>query len=422
MPDAAGDFFIHIGSLLDRLASVELKPRHLRPLLASLYLAIADEVALKAPFEGMSETDLHERAVGWADAITDGKAKWQLDKSSTEYLLSLFSLVRALDDLCHAFPRARVNDPSNWFEPQSQSYVVPRYRSRDKFFPRGQGVRRRLLRHHRIVPAKLAGRDVEFVSFAQGSFDDDARPTTLGAAMFKDLELSPPLSGNSFIIEKITGNDLLATIDAQIAAAVEERCLALAWPELSVDVEHRHHIRKRLQDIAGRGSATMPQIVVAGSSHEMFDGKWYNRTMVYDGYGDRSHPYCKISPYYRLEDGCAEGIEPGATIPIFVTDHYVVGVAICRDLVDFNRTEDLEALEIDLLIVPSMGGISTLDSHEAAAMKLKAANDTRVFVVQTNDRVKQTEPSGWVLAAPKKPIGARKNQDSTWVSYASEIR
>jgi hypothetical protein len=414
-------FFDKADSLLGLLPNLNLDHRDTRYMLAKLYLAVVAHGPAEGPFENIFEDELEKQAAVWYELICGSAAKWSRDRSDPNYFLDLFSLIRALDHLCHEMPRARVNDPGNWFEERSGSHIIPRVRSRDDLSPRGQGMRRRLLRHHRVLPSTLNGKKVELISYAQGAFDTDP-PRAMGAALFRGLSLAPPLSGSSFVIEEIAGPDLKASIDLQLAASYRERCFVTVWPELTIDPPHREHIQGRLEEFSSAGNLTLPQIVVAGSCHEEIDGVWYNRAAIYDGYGSGEYFYYKMSPYIRRRDGCKENIASGSTWPIFITDHYSVGVAICRDLADFNRTEDLVALELDLLVVPSMGGKSTMDSHETSANLLKAKNDTRVFVVQINDALKENEMLGWVLPTPSSPVASRKVQNEEWLSYASDIK
>jgi predicted amidohydrolase len=420
--DLAKPIFTTLQNLLVQLSSITLDPRDLRPFLGALYLTVASDKELSTELEQISEHDIVQAVMAWDNKITGSTAVWSYQPEDPKYLLHLFSLVRSLDGLCQVYARAFVDDPGTWRDEQSQTFIIPRQRARQKLSPRGQGTRRRLLKHHRILPISIGNRTVEVHSLANRAKPSATLPRTAGAAMFDGLQLLPPIVGESFIFTSIVGNNLTAEIDRQVASAVAEETFVLAWPELSVDSNHREYIREKLKKVSGAGAHTMPQLVVAGSCHEQIGAWWYNRAAVFDGYGQYEYHYCKFSPYIRHVDGCIEAIQPGGTIPIFVTDDFVMSVAICRDLADFNQTDVFGALEVDLIVVPSMGGSSTMDSHEAAAMQLKALNDTRVFVVQVNEAVNSAKPIGWVLPGGAIPIRSRVSQFTPWVSYEVDIR
>jgi predicted amidohydrolase len=123
------------------------------------------------------------------------------------------------------------------------------------------------------------------------------------------------------------------------------------------------------------------QVLVAGSWHVERGGKWWNSAPILDGYGKVLATYEKLTPFYSAGIGY-EDVTLGAGIPVIVTDDYVVAIAICKDFCDLSRVADLAQLDVDLFLVPSMGGDSTMSGHQTMAKHLTVQRGSRAFVVQ----------------------------------------
>ena len=80
--------------------------------------------------------------------------------------------------------------------------------------------------------------------------------------------------------------------------------------------------------------------------------------------------------------GRIEEIETGAVLPVIVMEDRLIGVAICRDNCDDGDRESYRELPIDLIIVPSMGGESTVDAHVRHARAQRSIQGTCTLVVQ----------------------------------------
>ena len=250
-------------------------------------------------------------------------------------------------------------------------------------------------------------------------------PVRFGACLFENLVLETRPTGEgeelSFVATGITCKDEAGTIDRQIAAAIAEQCSGVVWPELSITPEARERIKKALADRAlSLEKRQAPEVVVAGSWHERDGDRYVNRACVYDGYGVRRVVYEKTIAYVDRELG-PEDIRPGRKLPVLVTDGHLIGFAICKDFCDLAVAVPYLKLDVDLVVVPSMGNAQTMRGHQNTAQRLQVKHGTRTFVVQ------QTIPIGAkpanigmvlpMLADPSTRPTSKLHQIDVWKAY-----
>ena len=90
-----------------------------------------------------------------------------------------------------------------------------------------------------------------------------------------------------------------------------------------------------------------------------------------------------------------------------MTDRELIAFAICKDFCDKAREVPIRSLDVDLVLVPSMGRLNTMTAHRDTADTMKISFGTRAVVVQQTypfDPAK--DPSGYLLKAPKEPRAA----------------
>jgi hypothetical protein len=330
--------------------------------------------------------------------------------------ITMGSQVRALD---HALLLAQEHfgPPlvSDFLDEDLEVMVVPRRFGRSTGTLRqGQQYTKRGLQYHRIIPTEIDGCEVELI------FNDSlsaSSQTVLGAALFKNLQLDElPIGGDKgFIVQSVQFDGGLATIKEHIDGALSDSCFCIVWPELTISPSTLSAIQTEL---SGRARATddrfPPEIVVAGSWHTSDGDHYVNRASVLDGYGNLRFSYDKIDAYVDKKLG-PEGILRGRKLPVLMTDHLLVGFGICKDFANFAVSGPYSRLDIDLVLVPSLGDEKTLQGHKATASSLQAKFGTRAFVVQQENPPKGSF-LGSIIPASKRPSRSAR-QTTVWRAY-----
>ena len=95
--------------------------------------------------------------------------------------------------------------------------------------------------------------------------------------------------------------------------------------------------------------------------------------------------------------GNTENISPSNTVLVVACPGLTVAVAICLDYCQEGQPcNPYENLDVDLIIVPSMGGEETLTSHENMAQRAWNNRKTATFVAQQHD----SQEYGYVAGMP----------------------
>ena len=351
--------------------------------------------------------------------------QWQNDLAADT--LTAAAYVRALDRELHSFSPSHFGSKpllEEAYKTKSKKFFVVPRAIRRKFPRRSQPFRKRGLLCNRVLPTEVQGLDVRLTQHRTSRTDPDN--LVFGAALFKQYDLKTFSSDRAFRLTDVEFEDLEGMISQQVTSAVTEGCSILAWPELMVPPSARDHIVQRLREtVINHTNDKVPDLVVAGTWHAPCgEETWQNVGYVFTGAGKPLLNFAKVKKFY-LRSGntqLGEDIKVGDEIQILLTDFGAVAFGICKDFCDVE-SHLLEALDIDLFIVPSLGNESTMDGHCNNGTRLKHASGARTFVVQQHisnpPEEKAPDPLGWVIAPGKQGSGMSKMvQDLIWQDYS----
>ena len=371
-----------IAALSDRLCALDALIRTAPPKIRNSYVRI-------------EESGLCEAAETRLAALEQGRGGWSpvFHADEVKLLHPAAIEVRATDLLLRRVrPREVPMDAdTDWRAPSHDRLVVPcRERRGGAQGRRAQPYERRGILHHRILPRRIGRYTVELIvsDATPAHAPTSAQAFRGGAAMFKGLELSVshPEIG-TFLVERCRASDLEGQLEHALASAHLEGCTALVWPELTIDPDSRELISAWLQSRLMSDFAHAPEIpmVVAGSWHEVGpDGAVVNRSVVYDGLGAELLSFEKAVAYHNDVWG-TEGIRESRALKVLLLEDTLVAFGICRDFADTGPDNPLFALDVDLVLVPSMGNRRTVEGHLSVARIMADRFATRAFVVQQAD-------------------------------------
>ncbi|CAN7557250.1 hypothetical protein [Devosia sp. LjRoot3] len=359
----------------------------------------------------LQEASLQAQQDKWFQVLSAGAPSLRETLTEKDMVLVLAGVARALDSLLLEFaaslgPQALHDITSD----DVDGYIIRRKRPRPatRLKP-NQSYSKRGLIHHRVIPKIVGGLPVH-VHFANTMAAQEGELPIIGvAAAFPGLALdtrttSEREGGPSFRAFDAKLDDADAVLATHLQEALEPGVFTVVWPELTVPPARLKTIRRGLGKQRITKEQTDLQVVVAGSWHVERDGKWWNSAPILDAYGKVVATYEKISSFYSGAIGY-EDIELGLSIPVVVTDDYIVAVAICKDFCDPSRLSELARLDVDIFLVPSMGGSKTLDGHKISAAYLAVERGTRAFVVQQPDDGTR-DPVAWVMGMVENPQAA----------------
>ncbi len=289
--------------------------------------------------------------------------------------------------------------------------------SRDQM--RGQGLSRRGLLYHRIIPKQHDGVRLELCVHPDVGLEPDRLPPVrkVGAAVFPRLQLQKKASATqkagNFVVTGLTcGGPQEKAVDDQCRLAAEQQCDTLIWPELTMPPERVEQVEELLgaSPLGGR----RPPVVVAGSWHVESGERIRNRSIVLDGRGKRMLCFDKCLPYMKRKSpkGCTEDIEPGDSVQLLLAEDELIVFQICLDFCHSDREALLKACDASLAIVPSMGEKATIDAHKVRASALQISNNTRTVVVQQSLKPpvgSKDPPIGYILPGAAKPCKLTEN-------------
>jgi len=387
--------------------------------------------SLHVAYKRVPEALLMREAERREGRIVNGDYGWTLPPSRSEEdcALAVGSQIRALDRILLTTAKSHLgppSDPMEWLCSEERVFVVPRKHPRQPVAAKrdGQAYSRRGLLCHRLIPREAHGYEVDLVQ--HGTIPPVAGPLAgvapLGAALFSGLNLKIEKSRKGFVVTDAVCHDSSGTVVGQIEAAIAEGCFGIVWPELTVPPQLRGVIADALR---GRALETddrpAPQVVVAGTWHETSRRKVKNVATIFDGYGNITLRYEKFIPYEDKNLG-VEKIVPGNKIPVLVTDDQLIAFAICKDFCDLSVNLPYPELDVDLVIVPSMGGDTTMTGHQDTAKKIRVRYGAHTFVVQQADSGHaEGERLGYVLPLLDDPMALKPSdlqQFVTWKSYS----
>lgn len=383
---------------------------------------------VQVAYKDVDESLLVSEAELRIDGIADGDLSWSFGQTDDVlgWTTSAAIQIRALDRYLlrdardHDGPPADPN--SDWRSPDGSHFLIPRKRPREPDPKRRarKSYKRRGVLHHRILPCELMGYSVILHwqdALASANGESGARH---GAALFKGLELDTEDRDGGFIVTGVRCEDTEGTLALQMEAALADGCVSVVWPELTISPELLEKICAFLRDRALDGDGrTPPQILVAGSWHEVDEDKVRNVATVLDGYGGVKLRFEKMMPFDSTQTG-PEKIAPGGVLPVIITDDRLIAFAICRDFCEEDLDLPYPNLDVDLVLVPSMGGAKTMRSHQGTAKAIRVRYGCRTFIVQQGDAPDPDGALGYVMPAPDDPeerTPAEMRQFEIWRSY-----
>lgn len=376
--------------------------------------------SVRARYTQLCEDDLSSSALAHAARIEAGSTEWpSFPLGAQKALGSLAVQIRAVDrllaDLDPRHNRIPANPEQDWRV--GNRFLIPSRRRRDlgSGGGRAMGYDRRGTLRHRIVPTMLDGVQVRLIPM----MDLDAVATDgklrLGAAAFPGLTLDPLAVGEGFRARAVIHEGMEQAIERQLDGLT--RAHAIVWPELTVDDRGLETIASGL---ARRSLLTehMPSAVVAGSWHRVAGEGTRNTAPILDGTGATKGVYSKIVPFLSDELGW-EAIDQGTEIVVLICDRFLASVAICKDYCDLGVVPPWHLLDVDLMLVPSMGNVTTMEGHIARAKANRIQHEQRAFVVQQGLVRKEGDPMGYVLPGPRNPPSdaLKLRMDKEWDAY-----
>ncbi|CAD5295062.1 hypothetical protein BOSE62_71326 [Bosea sp. 62] len=244
--------------------------------------------------------------------------------------------------------------------------------------------RRRGLLHHRAIPRISNGYRVRLVELHDARKD----PVHFGAALAPGVKHSVTADQGRFVIDAIDFPDAERITAEQLASSAQGLCWLHVWPELTIAPSVRDQVVEILKKWRF-DQEPPPALIIAGSCHEKVGDEVFNRATLLDSRGSQLAQQGKIVPYSaKDEEGNheEEAISPATEIIILISSGPAVAIGICRDFCDLNHAGGLYlGLDVDLVVVPSMGGLTTTQSHLIAAKGLRTETGTVAFVVQQAD-------------------------------------
>lgn len=277
------------------------------------------------------------------------------------------------------------------------AYVVP-LRPRHRAPATGHSFRRRGLVGLRILPLTLPDFRVR-VRFLE---DPVSRPEPvvellMGAALFPGLEFDIEDTTGGFRIRGASSLDHLGGIERAIRKADGDGWWSLVLPELTIDSDTLGTIRGRMAD--GTWEIGQPRILVAGSRHADLGTGPVNVTTVLNRYGAEVAAHAKLFRYNE-GGGPHEDIVLGDTVEVLVTPDAILAFGICLDFCNTAEPSPYSWLDVDYVLVPSCGGLSTMRGHVDRSSELLRTMRTRSLVVQQHygPHPAGVPPLGYVLA------------------------
>ncbi|MBP0114353.1 hypothetical protein [Bradyrhizobium vignae] len=103
----------------------------------------------------------------------------------------------------------------------------------------------------------------------------DASKWKMGACLFKALKLNPEFISvddeKRFTVASMEAPAAGEAIAVQIGQALQENCIAVVWPELTVPPDLRERIIKLIRERDVQDELEAPEILIPGTWHEAGD-------------------------------------------------------------------------------------------------------------------------------------------------------
>lgn len=331
-------------------------------------------------------------------------------------LFSASAVLRSLDELLKETVEYIPDEaPECWLSPNGEAYLIPIPRAVVlEGGPRsGQTFIRRGLLNHRVIPVRLGDVDI-VVDMHPDLTCHGAHPgeRMFGAALFLGFKLEyEERDGNKFVVRSVDcRGGIDSAVDRHCDDARNKGCDTVIWPELTMSPASVAQVQKSLARDSLRSS--LPAVIVPGSWHVEIDGSYSNQASVLSGRGEELLQFGKNRLFSFA--GLTEDVVVHGMVHILATDRELIAFAICKDFCDTApKPMPVTTLDVDVVIVPSMGKYNTMTSHRDAADDMKVLFGARSAVVQQkyplNEAGKEDDGAvGYVLKAPKEPRAAER--------------
>lgn len=364
-------------------------------------------------YQTISEPVLRQAADKRLREIIPSAYNWTPDLADmASAVVALGAEIRALDRALFEVREQGREGSAQAYKPfgGASVYILPRLDDSIRPGRKGQAFERRGLVHHRILPQAVDGVDIILHVPSIRGPGDDGSAADLASGVFAQVDLDIVTDADAFHVRGIDNEDAqLAALDAQMdELGAGAPCLAAVWPELTISPRLLDHMASRLRVRGLQDSAPPLGLLVAGSWHEVGAGGRVNRTAILNESGQTLFEVVKRHRF-ELTAGVLEDIAPGNAVPVLLYGDLLIAFGICKDFCERRRRRIYEALDVDLVIVPSMGRQNTMDEHEVAVGDLSVRYGARVFVVQQipmpPNPGADSDVWGLVLRPPAKPFG-----------------
>ncbi|HEY8207836.1 MAG TPA: hypothetical protein VIG99_10175 [Myxococcaceae bacterium] len=323
----------------------------------------------------------HEAVQRLVTALTAG------DRSLEELGESLLA-VRAIDEALHEESGIRAPRHARRVMFGGQAYYLHR-----RLCPTRRKQADRIetyLRHHRVFPEQICGYRIRIARadrlFQQQLRERDAGALKVAIAHFNDAALVETESVRGGFVAKGLSQPAArqAALDNLLDRARTERVNILVLPELTVTPELRDGLKRRLERHAHPDLVA----VLAGSFHELDQGKLWNRAVLLNGIGEPVHVHDKFTRFGDDDDPLGiEMIATGDTIPLLSTSLGLVATPICKDFMHegVQIAQLWKEVGADWFLVCSMSNAKTMRGHRARAGEMSRTHGSMCAVANQVD-------------------------------------
>ncbi|MCJ8057154.1 hypothetical protein GB928_027830 [Shinella curvata] len=364
------------------------EPETLKFSIFILWLCMRDaEEDVCSTYRSLSEKSLDDAVAGMVLENVFGQfdEKVQTSAAKMKIFESLAIRLRFLEDLFFLTDDAAVSRRASFYEVSFEDeggFFINRA-PKNRLAKGGEPFYRRAFKRARMLPSKIGKYriDLKVHDDAAGRVRMAAgKPFQLGAAVFDKLEFDLDYDNdNHFVVTSTSCPGHFASLVGGIERASKEDCAGAIYPELTLPSSMIQDLRLALasDQIITDGMS----FVVAGSSHEKREDQLYeNESVMLDMIGA---PIARHKKLYRYSEvGIQERIETGDTITVVLLADRAVSTAICLDYCNIFDNPPFDHLDVDLLIVPSCGGVTTMRRHEDKAKFLYDQSKMKTVVVQ----------------------------------------
>ena len=384
-----------IAAIATNLQAAELRAEplehRLEAALSQLWCAMQSPPdAVRSAYQIIKERDLVESRMRAAQLALKAAPAWAPDTTA-----GLNDLVRAVALEIRALDRAlyecrdlgRFGDPNEEYRAYGGEdvFILPCIEGSRPSGRRGQDFDRRGLVYNRILPGSIDGLTVRLHQPVVRGPGMDGTAADLVSALFANVLpiIAPGADEDLFRVTGLTNEAALADdLRVQVAALDDGGAAMMAvWPELTMPPALQTILIEALQARALADDIKPIGFVVAGSWHETRGPGFVNRAGVLDDFGTPLLEVLKRGRY-EIRPGVLENLDPGVELPILMYGDLLIAFGICKDFCERRAETPFARLDVDLVIVPSLGDQKTMGHHAVAADTLATRYGARVLVVQ----------------------------------------